>query len=125
MPVLVRPHLPACRVAGAGRKQASVLDGLRDLQSGPGGREVRGVDDLGLAVQPCPGRLSVGLEVFETKRRVGAKNGVARDPSAEGVLVGVEDEVRTGMAWWARPALISRQYCSTRTVMGITRVPPA
>jgi hypothetical protein len=39
-------------------------------------------------------------------------------------LVSVEDEVpyRDGMLGEA--VLISRQYCSTRTVMGITSVPP-
>jgi hypothetical protein len=54
----------------------------------------------------------------------GADDGVTRDASAERVLVGVEDEVAYGMPCWERPALISRQYCSTRTVMGITRMPP-
>lgn len=75
----------------AGR--TTTLDGLRDLQGGLGGREVRGVDDLGLAVQPRACRLGVGLKVLETEGGVGAKNGVARDARAEGVLVGMEDEV--------------------------------
>lgn len=30
--------------------RTSTLDGLRDLQGGLGGREVRGVDDIGLAM---------------------------------------------------------------------------
>ena len=89
--------------AGAGRVprggRTSALDGLCDLQGGLGGREERGVDDLGLAVQPCADRLGVGLQVCQPERGVGADDGVARDACAEGVLVGVEDEVpyRDGM----------------------------
>jgi hypothetical protein len=90
------------------RKVVSTLDGLCDLLGGLGGGEVRGVDDLGLGVQPRSDRLGVGLEVLETERGIGAENGVARDARAEGVLVG-------------RPELISRQYCSTRTVIGMRR----
>lgn len=41
-------------------------------------------------------RLGIGLEVFEAERGVGAKNGVARDAPAEGVLIGMEDEVPDG-----------------------------
>jgi hypothetical protein len=37
-----------CACSRGGR--ASTLDGLCDLQGGLGGREVRGVDDLGLAM---------------------------------------------------------------------------
>jgi hypothetical protein len=40
---------------------ASTIDGICDLLGGPGGREVCGVDDLGLIVQPGASRLSVGL----------------------------------------------------------------
>lgn len=47
--------------------RASTLDGVRDLQGDLAGGEVRGVDDLGLAVQPGAGRLGVGLEVFQTE----------------------------------------------------------
>jgi hypothetical protein len=77
--------------------QASTLDGLCDLQGGLSGREVRGIDDLGLAVQPRAGRLGVGLKVFETESG-GDGSGPLNAP-AEGVLVSVEDEVpyRNGM----------------------------
>jgi hypothetical protein len=67
----------------------STLDGLCDLLGGLCGGEVRGVDDLGLGVQPRAGRLGVGLKVLETERGVGAENGVARDARAEGFLVGM------------------------------------
>lgn len=106
------------------RRKVLTLDGLCDLLGGLGGGEVCGVDDLGLGVQPRAGRLGVGLEVAETERGVGAENGVARDARAEGVLVGMEDKVPDRHIVRAKPELISRQYCSTRTVMGITRVPP-
>ena len=69
-------------------------------------REVRGVDDLGLGVQPGAGRLGVGLEVLEAERG-GAEDGVPLDAPAEGVLVGVEDEVpyRDGVLGEARADL--------------------
>jgi hypothetical protein len=75
------------------RRKVSTLDGLRDLLGGLRGTEPRGLDDLGLGMQPRAGRLSVGLEVPETERGVGAKNGVARDARTKGVLIGMEDEV--------------------------------
>lgn len=70
----------------------STVDGVCDLQCGPGGREVSGVDDLRLVVQPGSGRLGIGLEVLETEQGV-AKRCVPLDAPAEGVLVSAEDEM--------------------------------
>lgn len=72
----------------------STLDGLCDLQAHRRGREVRGVDDLGLGVQPGPGCLGVGREIPETER--GRDDVLPLDPPAESVLVGVQDEVPHG-----------------------------
>jgi hypothetical protein len=46
------------------------------------------------------------------------------DAIAQGVGSACSTKCRTGMACWARPELISRQYSSTSTVMGMTNVPP-
>jgi hypothetical protein len=69
---------------------------------------VRGVDDLGLAVQPRVGRLGIGLKVSETELgRAVAEKSVPFNAPAEGALVSVEDEVlyRNGMLGKARADL--------------------
>jgi hypothetical protein len=67
------------------------------------------------------GRLGVGLEVSEAER--GGDGVFPLDAPSEGFLVGGGRRVVPG--WGVgRDRLISRQYCSSRTVMGITRVPP-
>ncbi|MBQ0905268.1 hypothetical protein [Micromonospora sp. U21] len=76
-----------------------------DLQGGMGGREVLGVHDLGLGMQPRAGRLGVGLEVLEAER--GGDGVFLLDTRTEGVLVSVQDEVphRDGMVGEARADL--------------------
>ncbi|GAA4956724.1 hypothetical protein GCM10023238_24220 [Streptomyces heliomycini] len=73
-------------------------------RAGLGRGEAGGVDDLGVGVQPGAGRLGVGLQVAEAERGVGAEDGVPRDARAEGLPVGVQDEVayRDGVAGEAR-----------------------
>lgn len=70
-------------LAGAGGRRAAREVGQYVVvrhgpQSGLGGCEVRGVDDLGLGVQPRAGRPGVALQILETERGVGAKHGAAR-----------------------------------------------
>ena len=94
---------PAVQAAGAAGN--STLDGVCDLPGGLGRREVCGVDDLGLVVQPRAGCLGVEAEVVEPERR--GDGVVPLDAPAEGGLVGVEDEVpdRDGMVGEARADL--------------------
>jgi len=101
----------------------SVVDGVCDLPCGLDWRQVRGVDDLGRVVQPDSGCFGVGIDVLEAKGR-GPEECVCLDACAEDVWVAWRTKCRTGMSWSLRLVLISRQYCSTRTVIGITRVPP-
>jgi hypothetical protein len=94
-----RSLLPPAHVSRSGR--ASTLDGLCDPQGGLGGREVRGVDDLGLAMSPRAGCFGVGLEVFEAER--GGDGVFSLDPPAQGDLVSVQDELPYRDGRWARP----------------------
>ena len=104
------------------RFATSTLDGLCDLQGGLGGCEMRGVDDLGLVVQPGASCLGGGLKVDKAEW---GRNGTGPlDAPAEGVLVSVQDEVPHRNGMFGETGAISPQYCSTRTVMGMTRVPP-
>jgi hypothetical protein len=101
---LVQQLIPDSRVFDAEKVGETLMD--IDLQGGLFRREVRGVDDLGLGVQPRAGRLGVGLKVLETEWG-GAQKSVPLDAPAEGVLVSVEDEVpyRDGMFGEARADL--------------------
>jgi len=89
IPALRCHEPPPGRFRVAGRPQ--LFYGLCDLQGGLGGRQVCGVDDLGLIAQPGAGRLGVGLEVLETEW--GRDGMLPLDAPAEGVPVSVEDEV--------------------------------
>ena len=72
----------------------SILDSIRDLQGGLAGCEVRGVDDLGLPVQPGARRFGVGLEVVKAEGGwARAERSVSFDALAECVLGSVEDEM--------------------------------
>ena len=71
----------------------STVQRAHDLLGNLAGREPHGVDDLGLLVQPSLGRLGIRLEVLKPKWGVGAEDAVASDALAEGLLVGMQDEV--------------------------------
>jgi hypothetical protein len=60
-----------------------------------GGGAVRGVDDLGLVVQPSPSGLGVAIDVSKAERGR-ADHGVVLDARSEGVRIGMQDEVTHG-----------------------------
>ncbi len=68
LPLLEHPAGPAVTTRRLSiRRFPSPDDGVCDLVGGPDGREVGGVNDLGLVMQPGASRLGIGLEVVATE----------------------------------------------------------
>ena len=81
-----------------------------------------GVDNLSFSVEPCSGSLGIRFQIVETER---GRNGVVPSyPGVKGVLVGVDHEVPYWNAMLSEAVANFAPVLFTKTVMGITNVPP-